>query len=181
MKYTEIRRYLKPYGIVASRKTTINHAFAAAIAPNDKFDDGIVRRAIELLGQDPDTDLKCAYCGAIAETWDHVHGTVKESYFSGYGHRVGNLLPCCKPCNSKKGNKNWKTFLDSLGIADAENQLTTNRIGKYLDDLCVMDTISSDMPEYEFLLSLRKQVLELLALADEVAKVIRTKALKEAS
>ena len=105
MRYKDIRRYLKPYSMVASRATTINHAFAACIAPCDKYDEEVMRKAIIALGQDPDSDLLCVYCGDEAETWDHIHATVREKKFSGHGHRIGNLLPCCKTCNSKKGNK----------------------------------------------------------------------------
>jgi 5-methylcytosine-specific restriction endonuclease McrA len=105
MRFPDIRRYLKPYSIVASRTTTVNHAFAASIAPSDTYEAAKVREAVVALGQDADADLVCVYCGAEAETWDHVHATVKDKAFSGHGHRLGNLLPCCKPCNSKKGNK----------------------------------------------------------------------------
>ena len=98
------------------RTTTVTHAFAAAIAPCDAYDDQLARQAVVSLGQDPDAPLLCAYCGSTAETWDHVHATVKDKKFSGHGHRLGNLLPCCKPCNSKKGNKSWRTFLTSLGL-----------------------------------------------------------------
>lgn len=100
MRYPTVRNHLKPYVMVSRRKTTINHAFAAAIAPSDDYDVQRVRQALALLGQDPDQDLRCAYCGATAQTWDHVFATVKDSRFSGYGHRLGNLLPCCKFCNS---------------------------------------------------------------------------------
>ena len=44
MRYKDIRRYLKPYSMVASRATTINHAFAACIAPCDKYDEEVMRQ-----------------------------------------------------------------------------------------------------------------------------------------
>lgn len=68
MRYTDIRRHLKPYSIYTKRRTTINHAFASSIAPVDKYDDKIIREAISVLGQDPDEPLKCAYCNGEAET-----------------------------------------------------------------------------------------------------------------
>ncbi|MBI3283263.1 MAG: hypothetical protein HYZ65_00215 [Burkholderiales bacterium] len=70
MRYSDIKRHLKPYGIVARRKTTINHAFAAAVAPCDEFDDQRIQKAIGLLGQDSGSDLICVYCNEPAETWD---------------------------------------------------------------------------------------------------------------
>lgn len=102
MRLKTIATHLRPYRMLASRRTTINHMFAAAIAPNDIFDEQRVREAMILLGNDPDGDLACAYCGNPAETWDHVFATVKNSRFSGHGHQLGNLLPCCKQCNSRK-------------------------------------------------------------------------------
>jgi len=68
LRYNSIRGHLRPYSIVGRRRTTINHAFASAIAPCDAFDEVSVRETIVLLGQNPDLDLQCSYCGALAET-----------------------------------------------------------------------------------------------------------------
>jgi 5-methylcytosine-specific restriction endonuclease McrA len=175
MQYRDIRRYLKPYSIVASRTTTINHAFAACIAPFDTYDENRVREAITALGQNPDNGLLCVYCGAEAETWDHVHATVKDKKFSGFGHRVGNLLPCCKPCNSKKGNKTWRTFLSSLPMPEPLRKERESRIDVYLNQYCLMDAIPEHLPEYQELQGLRCKVLELFRKADELASVVRSK------
>lgn len=175
MRFQDIRRYLKPYSMVASRSTTINHAFAASIAPSDTFDEAKVRAAIIALDQDPDADLICVYCGAEAETWDHVHATVKDKAFSGHRHRLGNLLPCCKPCNSKKGNKDWRTFL-STRPADAARMERERRIHSYLTAYEVKDAIPKHLPEYQELQELRLQVLELFAKADKLAAIVRSKA-----
>jgi hypothetical protein len=115
MRYPSIEAHLKPYNIVARRASTINHAFAAAIAPSDTYEKNRVRESISLLGQDPDDDLLCVSCNAPAQTWDHVFATVRQTRFSGVGHRLGNLVPCCKPCNSEKGNKHWDAFLRQKG------------------------------------------------------------------
>jgi len=175
MRYKDIRRFLKPYSMVASRTTTISHAFAASIAPCDAFDDQRVRMALTVLGQDPDAELMCAYCGAKAETWDHVHATVQDKAFSGYGHRLGNLLPCCKPCNSSKGNKSWLTFLRALPITEALRAERESRISTYLAEYGSKDAIPGHLPEYEELQELRKQVLQLLRQADELASIVRRK------
>lgn len=175
MRYKDIRRFLKPYSMVASRTTTVSHAFAASIAPCDAFDDGRVRAALKVLGQDPDTDLECAYCGTRAETWDHVHATVSNKKFSGHGHRLGNLLPCCKPCNSRKGNKNWVVFLRSLPIPDAIRAERESRITTYLAEYGGKDLVPEHLPEYERLQELRSQVLQLFREADELAAVVRKK------
>ena len=175
MRYRDIRRFLKPYSIVASRTTTINHAFAAAVASCDPFDDEVVRKALDVLGQNPDEDLCCAYCGAPAETWDHIHATVKDKKFSGFGHRLGNLLPCCKPCNSKKGNKDWRAFLRSLPFADPVLKEREGRIESFIRQYGKTDAIPNHVPEYELLQELRRRVLELFSEADKLASIVRQK------
>jgi 5-methylcytosine-specific restriction endonuclease McrA len=175
MRYRDIRRYLKQYSMVASRTTTINNAFAASIAPSDIYDEQTVREAITLLGQDPDANLLCAYCGVEAQTWDHVHATVKNKEFSGFGHRIGNLLPCCKPCNSRKGNKEWRAFLRSLPIPEPLRIERESRIDAYLNRFCTVDAIPEHLPEYQELQELRRRVLELLREGDKLSQVVRNK------
>jgi hypothetical protein len=176
MRYTSIKGHLRPYIMLARRRTTINHAFAAAVAPNDSFKDAQVRKAILVLGQDPDGDLLCVYCGSDAETWDHVFATVHQSTFSGAGHRIGNLLPCCKPCNSAKGNKHWNVYLSGLSLGSDVFQERHARISGYLEKYLVQDRVPSGSPEFERLDSIRRQILMLLGEADDVAKHIRAKA-----
>jgi 5-methylcytosine-specific restriction endonuclease McrA len=48
-----------------------------------------------------DTELPtgpCAYCGGVADGWDHVVPLAR-----GGSHTVDNLAPCCQPCNLRKG------------------------------------------------------------------------------
>jgi 5-methylcytosine-specific restriction endonuclease McrA len=175
MRYKSIRSHLKAYSLVAKRTTTINHAFAAAIAPHDGFDDKRVREALAVLGQDADTDLLCAYCGEKAETWDHVHATVQETEFSGHGHRLGNLLPCCKPCNSRKGNLDWREWLRRLDMSAQVRSEREGRIEVYLEKYGVLDKVPEHLPEYQELMDLRRQVREIFRKADELAEVIRSK------
>ena len=174
MRYTDIRRHLVEYGIYRRRKTTINHAFAAAIAPCDDYDPERIKFAIRLLNQDPDSDLCCAYCDADAETWDHVFATVRKSEFSGAGHRLGNLLPCCKPCNSKKGNKNWKEFVLQRQEDDVRKATRIQTIKKYLESYFLPDELPQDSPEYSELRQIRTDILALMQKADELATIVRT-------
>ena len=166
MKYRDIKRHLAPYSICAKRKTTINHAFASSIAPCDIFQDELVRQAITDLGQDPSSDLQCVYCGAPAETWDHVFATVEKSEFNGAGHRLGNLLPCCKPCNSRKGNKAWDTYVDSLTMRGSEKAKRKRIIADYLAKYFRRDAIQRELPEYRQLMALRDQIIKAMHEAD---------------
>ncbi len=173
MRYSSIKSHLKPYVIVARRKSTISHAFAAAIAPSDMYNEDQVRGAITELAMNPDEDLVCAYCGVKAQTWDHVYATVRDTHFSGFGHRLGNLLPCCKSCNSSKGNKDWDRFLSELALSPELHLARKERITAHLARYFVQDLIPNHLPEYEQLLEIKLQVMALLAQADDLAKIIR--------
>ena len=173
MRFTDIRRHLVEYGIYRSRKTTINHAFAAAIAPCDDYDPERIKNAIRMLNQDPESPLKCAYCDSDAETWDHVFATVRHSEFSGAGHRLGNLLPCCKPCNSKKGNKHWKDYVLRRAEDELHKASRIKTIEAYLAAHFLPDALPEDSPQYTELRQIRGDILALMQKADELASVIR--------
>lgn len=175
MRYTDIKRYLKPYGIYKERRTTINHAFASAVAPHDEFDDAKVREAMVDLGQDPEGDLFCVYCGAEAQTWDHVSAIVKGGKFSGAGHRIGNLLPSCKTCNSKKGKKLWQESLPSKPLMDSEKKTRKARIRRYRSKYFRRDPRPFRLPEYKKLMTILDQIMKKMQKADDLAASVRQK------
>ena len=176
MKKNDIKRHLKDYSIYSNRSSTINHAFASALSIADEYEVNKINFAIELLGQDPDNDLNCAYCDKLAETWDHIKAIVINQEFSGYGHQINNLLPCCKNCNSAKGNKDWLSFLKLKKndtperITRIENYINNN----YLDAKNILETIEfkDDLRKFN---DLKKDVLILLQKGDEQADIIRSK------
>jgi 5-methylcytosine-specific restriction endonuclease McrA len=177
MRFADIRRHLRAYSIAERRRTTVNHAFASALAPCEIFDEKVMRKALEVLGQDPDTDLVCVYCSAPAETWDHLVGLVKKSILHGYGHQIGNLVPCCKPCNSRKGNKAWRDFLmqelpDAPDRKALEHRLTEyqDTFARPIDTLSLQSSCPEDWARYE---ALRQEILGLMQEADQVANRLR--------
>jgi 5-methylcytosine-specific restriction endonuclease McrA len=177
MRVKDLKRHCAPYQIYARRKTTINHAFAAAIAPCDSFAEATVKEAMRALGQDPERDLSCVYCDATAETWDHVFATVKNSVFSGIGHRLGNLVPCCKPCNSrkgnKKGNKAWEKFILDREAPGPARDSRVDRMKTYLQRYSASDSVPDGLIEYARFMEIRDQILHLMREADEIAVLIR--------
>ena len=178
MKIESIKAHLQPYSIMKKRQTTINHAFASAIAPNDTYDTEVLKEAVTLLGQDPEKDLLCVYCGGEAETWDHVFGLVKDLRFSGYGHVIGNLLPSCKKCNSEKGNRDWGKFIKKKngGDAVAKVQMLKQYFEKYLPKKFDYEEIKTVCPdEIGQLDSIKNKVIDLFKEADAIAEQIRTK------
>lgn len=172
MHFSEIKKHLRPYSIFQKRRTTVNHAFAAAIAPGDDYNEQKLRQIIKSLGQDPDQDLLCVYCGGRAQTWDHVLPTVSKSEFSGAGHRISNLVPCCKPCNSSKGSRNWELFLRTISKSDDELARRRESIRSHLSTM-PNDKVPLDDSKYCELRRIRDEVLSLLKKADILAQEIR--------
>lgn len=182
MKRESLKNHLRAYSILGRRKTTINHAFASAIAPNDDFDDRLVIEALIALGQDPDSDLSCAYCNQNpAETWDHVFGLVKDQQFSGFGHTIGNLLPCCKQCNSSKGNRNWREFVSSRLIDESQRAAKINQLERYFsryleNKYLAQAEIERICPEeMSQLREAQDKIVALMEHSDKIAIVLREK------
>ncbi len=178
MKIESIKAHLRSYSIMKKRQTTINHAFASAIAPNDRYDIKVLKNAVALLGQDPEKDLFCVYCGDSAETWDHVFGLVRDLQFSGYGHVIGNLLPCCKKCNSEKGNRDWEDFLKGKNGTNATAKINVLKryFHKYLPAKVDYEAIKALCPkEIDQLELIKDKIFTLCKKADAVAEKIRTK------
>lgn len=178
MKIESIKSHLQSYSIMKKRQTTINHAFASAIAPNDSYDMKVIKEAVALLGQDPKKDLLCVYCDELAETWDHVFGLVRELKFSGYGHVIGNLLPCCKKCNSEKGNRDWEDFIKrkNNGNFIAKVNMLKQYFGKYLPKKVTYEEIKAVCPvEIDRLNLIKDRIIELFKEADTIAEKVREK------
>ena len=176
MKKNDIKRHLKDYSIFSNRSSTINHAFASALSIADDYDINKINAAITILGQDHENDLNCAYCDKPAETWDHIKAVVSKSEFSGHEHQINNLIPCCKNCNSAKGNKDWMVFLKLKGLDTTEriNRIELYINHNYLDskNLLQTDMFKEDLKKYD---DIKKQVLLLLQQGDEQAIIIRNK------
>ena len=101
----------------------MNGAFQSALAVPERYDAQRHATALGLLGQGTHDQLKCVYCSEPAKTWDHLHNTVQDKWFSGFGNRIYNLVPACRTCNESKGGKHWLTYLEELNPADKENRI----------------------------------------------------------
>jgi len=177
VKLSAIKSHLRPYSIVQRRKTTINHAFASALAPCDEYDEKRLAQAMALLGQEDLDNLGCVYCGSPAETWDHLVGLVKDSQLYGYGHQLGNLVPCCRGCNSQKGNRDWREFLRTKIRAGAECERVERRLAEYLATYATeinLGLAQEEHPaEWQRYNEIKRQFFELMAEADRLAGELR--------
>jgi hypothetical protein len=176
MKFTSIKSHLRPYSIYGRRSTTINHAFASAIAPTDIYEESRVREALIALGQDPD-DLTCVFGGERAETWDHLVGLVRNKLPYGYGHQLGNLIPSCRDDNSEKGSRDWQEFLQARTASTEEYEAKRVQIQNYLDAYAVpvdLERMRAAHPEdWGRFYEIRDQIFALMREADEIATRLR--------
>ncbi|MGE2737347.1 HNH endonuclease [Mycolicibacterium vaccae] len=97
------------------RGSTINHAFASALATADVYDEQKLSEALARLGQSGTEPLICVYCEAPGTTIDHLNGLVVNSSYTGHGHVIGNLVPCCNSCNQRKGKTPWRDWARTVG------------------------------------------------------------------
>lgn len=176
MRVGTVRTHLRPYSIYQKRKTTINHAFASALAPSSDYDWSILSDALAILGQSADKDLTCVYCTRPAETWDHLTGLVKNSLLHGYGHQIGNLVPSCRDCNSRKGNKAWRSFVEQE-IAEPLRSPVLGRLEAYQ----VRFAVEVDLAEartratatWQRYDAIRAEIHDLMLEADRLAIILR--------
>ena len=177
MKKEDIKRHLNTYSIYNKRRTTINHAFASAIAPSDNYDEKKISEALEFLGQNPNEDLKCVFCNDEAETWDHLVGLVKNGELRGFGHQIGNLVPCCKKCNSKKGSKEFDKFIKEYDKIFFDKDELIELLSKYQKKYAKeinLELLKEKTPiEYQEFLELKKKIFELMEKADSIAEKLR--------
>lgn len=177
MKKEDIKRHLKTYSVYNKRRTTINHAFASAIAPSDDFNEEKMDEALKFLGQNPNEDLKCVFCNDKAETWDHLVGLVKNGELRGYGHPVGNLVPCCKKCNSKKGSKEFDKFIneyDKIYFDKTELiELLSQYQRKFAKEINLEFLKNKSPNEYNDFQEVKKEIFNLMEKADVLAKKLR--------
>jgi len=177
MRANSIRKYLKPVSIYGSRSTTINHAFATALAPTSSYDERIIDEAMRALGQTAHDALTCVYCGSQATSWDHLVGLVKQKQLSGYGHQIGNLVPCCAQCNSRKGGKDWRDYLRETTTDDQVLASRTAMLERYLSrfahEIALEDARQKAPTEFDEYERIRVQIFELMKEADVLAAQLR--------
>ncbi|MGJ0308824.1 HNH endonuclease [Aliarcobacter cryaerophilus] len=179
MKKEDIKKHLSIYSIYNKRKTTINHAFASSIAPIDLYNDTKIREALLFLEQDPDSLLKCVYCENEAQTWDHLVGLVKNNELRGFGHQIGNLVPCCKECNSKKGSKDYQIFIQEHNKIKKNKEYLINILSSYQEKYTTkLDFEKLKLSqEYKDFILIKEEIFKLIEKADLYAKKIRDEVL----
>lgn len=171
MNRKSLKTFLKPYSILQKRKTTISHAFASAATPVVKCDDEKMTKALNFLGQDPNGDLQCIYCNGQAETWDHLVSLVKKGEIRdlGYGHQLGNLVPCCKACNSRKRHTDFNEFVRDPKLVKLLKKYQ-QRFGRPINLRRCEKKMKEEWIRYK---NLREKIFGLMQRADKIASKLR--------
>lgn len=173
-----IRSHLAPYSIFSKRRTTVAHAFASALAPSEEFDNEKVDAALSALGQKNLQALTCIYCGKSAQTWDHLENLIRDGKLNGYGHQIGNLVPCCRDCNSEKSGKPFREYVDTLNLSITDQADLIARLERHLSLATPIDTSGLDIEGKDVLdqfNAIQAQILKLMEEADKLAQVLRKK------
>jgi len=177
MKKQALKKHLGIYSIYKKRHTTINHAFASAISYFDDYNEKEIDKALRFLNQKPNAELKCVYCNKKASTWDHLKCLVKNGAFTGYGHQLGNLVPCCKTCNSSKGKKDYSEYIDKIEM-DIDRKIELKaQLEKYSAEF-ICNKIEITEKKYEQLTqeydNVKQDIFKLMQKADSIAEHIRS-------
>jgi 5-methylcytosine-specific restriction endonuclease McrA len=102
---------------------------------------------------------KCAYCGTETELLiEHAIPINKERLGE---HRLGNLVPSCKLCNSNKGGKDFREFL-------GENTWAISKIEEYMDSRNYVPLVDNE--QMKMILNMAHK--EVAALADRYITII---------
>lgn len=107
----------------------------------------------------------CAYCGGSGEL--HMEHAIPINKSSLGEHRLGNLVPSCKGCNSKKGAKDFREFLD-----DEEK---ISRIEEYMESRSYRP-LEKDNEQIEKVLEMARQ--DVLAIANRYTTLLNDLFLK---
>jgi hypothetical protein len=177
MRISSIKAHLRPYSIYQKRKTTINHAFASALAPFSEYSEQALSQALSMLGQSVHDDLVCVYCESPAKTWDHLTGLVKDSELHGFGHQLGNLVPSCSACNFRKGNRDWRDFVED-NVPEPRRSFLLDRLESYQEKLaCRIDMEQARTTEVELWEkydAIKAKIHSLMQEADSLAATLRS-------
>lgn len=106
---------------VSGRTSSITNAFYNGILPVIKHSEKEESDLKELLNYNESKGWQCIYCGNVANTFDHLNSLINDKKPTGYFSEPGNLVPSCNSCNSSKGKKHWKEFMDTALMSYKNN------------------------------------------------------------
>ncbi len=171
---------------IARQATSINRAFALAVAPTDVYTEKEATNALRALGQLLAGPWKCVYgCGREAANWDHLTSLVKNQLPRGPGNQYGNLVPACKRCDEIKDSRSyldWQDFVrrnpDSQ-LDGSQKEALITLLTSYTASCGRMTTIEDldrlAPQEWAAYSQIRLDIHQKLKEADELVAILRAK------
>ena len=158
---SSIKEYLKHYGKIRSlRGSVIRSTFRRVTAAFDTYNEVDVDVAMRELGVDP-LALTCVYCSAPADCWDHLIPAAK-----GGTHQLRNLAPACTSCNTRKGDKTWSAYFESIPNTP-ENSARKTILEKFTISYEQGASLLND-PDHERLNKILDRIHQAMTEADEI-------------
>ena len=174
---SSLKRWMKQYK-VTTRASTITNAFVSALAPYEPYDDERACAAMRDLGQNDLDRLRCVYCRDDATTWDHLINLVSNKKLNGYGHQLGNLVPCCSRCNSAKQGKNYEDFVNArVQLSGPEKAELIERLTSHLRLAKKHEPTEEEKKLDDDLQAILTNIQDLLTKADSLVNLVRNKSL----
>jgi hypothetical protein len=95
----------------------------------------------------------------------------------GFGHQIGNLVPCCRACNSEKGAKEWETYLRKKVLDDSAFEAKHRQITFYLTGYAVRVNLKlaeeQNPAEWKRYDEIKEKICNLMKEADKIAEKLR--------
>lgn len=166
---------------IMGRLSSVTNSFFNGIIPWIEPTEDEIMRHLEVL--DMSESAKCVYCGKENHTWDHLNPLIRDRFATGYITEINNLVPACGKCNSSKGNKNWREFIEYLkenGRIDEQQFLIAEKvIEKYEAEFNPIKLNIKDSPRMSEYLQFLYQIEETMKGATEIEKFIEDELRKQ--
>lgn len=118
-----------PKSCIRSRSSTLIYESSRQLATLPKSCNDICLADKQLRSDLLALDGLCEYCRKReANTTDHFYSLVSGSSPTKYCNDLWNNIPCCSTCNSSKGNRNFKDWLQSNCRHSPKNDLTQKEL-----------------------------------------------------
>ncbi|HYF80521.1 MAG TPA: hypothetical protein VD973_25720 [Symbiobacteriaceae bacterium] len=95
---------------IHGRRSSITYAIAASASPYAVPTEAEFNEMLQILGMDRD-HLRCVFCNKPTKRLGHLNALVEDRQPTGWGTTIGNLVPVCSTCGSRRGNQPWAEWL----------------------------------------------------------------------
>lgn len=158
------------FSALKGRKSTLIYEIAKGLDLPSKPNKELLKQKKVILNMNG----HCEYCGVIVKksaTGDHFYALIEKGMPTEYCNDICNKIPACASCNSPKGGKHWKEWINSSNGNNPTLNMNDEQKAALLDKLTRYDTF---MQQHCRRKRYNKQVIEtaLKNLMEQVDKTI---------